>query len=211
MSVMVQSSPYNEDGQQVYEEGSFSFLHHKHYALEKTPVVMIEKFKGQVISEYERNYYDDSDFFAVIWDEEKQKPFSYQYASTRAWSYCNSAVVDATPDVLEKFNCYHKKIEELNREYKQELEKHIPKVGSFVKSLTTKGKAKGAEGIVEWIGSTPFSKKAVRINKNIFIDVERVEIWDDNLETWLKRAIALQKWNQWDLKEVHDKYFPPEK
>jgi len=212
MSIIVEAQSYTVKGQELFEEGAFSFLHLKKYALDGTPVVQVEKFKGKVLNEFERNGYDDSDFYAVVWDEEKQEPKTIQYATTRGWTYCNSATIDATPEVLEQYAFYKARMEEKHRFYQKALEKHIPKVGSLIKSKTTKGKAKGKTGIVEWIGSTPFSQKAVRIDGSIFIEVKRIEIWDEQSEQFVECA----EWypgngyiqSGWDVKSVRDQFYP---
>lgn len=70
------------------------------------PLVMETSYVGCVISTHERNGYDDSDFYAVVWDEATQSSKTIEYASTRGWSYPNGAVVDATPEVLEKYRLH---------------------------------------------------------------------------------------------------------
>lgn len=57
-------------------------------------------YVGCVIETWERNGYDDSDFFALVWDWELMMPQTIQYATTRAWTYANGATVDATAEVL---------------------------------------------------------------------------------------------------------------
>lgn len=52
-------------------------------------------YEGCVLALRERNGYDDSDFVALCWDEAKGEVVEYVYASTRWWSYTNSAVEDA--------------------------------------------------------------------------------------------------------------------
>jgi hypothetical protein len=59
--------------------------------------------EGMVLKTGERNGYDDSDFYAVVWNPVKQCPEVIEYATTRAWTYANSAEVDATPEVLEAY------------------------------------------------------------------------------------------------------------
>ena len=59
-------------------------------------------YRGCVLETRERNYYDDSDFYAVVWDEEKGCVREVDYATTRAWTYRNFARVDATDDVRAK-------------------------------------------------------------------------------------------------------------
>jgi len=63
-------------------------------------------YAGTVLEIYEINGYDDSDFMAIVWDAEKQLVKSVQYATTRGWTYNNSASVDATPEVREVAAAY---------------------------------------------------------------------------------------------------------
>ena len=60
------------------------------------------EYEGAVLATFEKNGYDDSDFFAVVWDDEKQTVTTTQYATTRGWTYPNNAVVDATDEVVAK-------------------------------------------------------------------------------------------------------------
>lgn len=50
--------------------------------------------EGLVIYEGEHNHYDDSDFYAIVWNPEKQVEEEITYASTRYPSWGNRAVVD---------------------------------------------------------------------------------------------------------------------
>lgn len=63
-------------------------------------------FEGAVLQTFERNGSWDSDFIAIVWDEERQCVREVEYATTRFWTYGNSAVVDATPEVLAKAQAY---------------------------------------------------------------------------------------------------------
>jgi hypothetical protein len=54
-------------------------------------------FEGRVLGTYERNGYNDSDFYAIVWDGAKVRHI--EYASTRYPSYGDSASVDASPEV----------------------------------------------------------------------------------------------------------------
>jgi hypothetical protein len=60
------------------------------------------QYQGCVLDTYERNGYDDSDFYATVWDEQSQSVKTIEYATTRGWTYCNGASVDATSEVIEK-------------------------------------------------------------------------------------------------------------
>ena len=42
-----------------------------------------EIYKGCVISLWERNGYNDSDFYASVWDEETKSIKEYEYDTTR--------------------------------------------------------------------------------------------------------------------------------
>ncbi len=56
-------------------------------------------YEGCVLSLGENNGYDDSDFFAVVWDHAKGATDRIIYASTRGWTYDLNASVDATDEV----------------------------------------------------------------------------------------------------------------
>lgn len=40
-------------------------------------------YEGCVFETRERNFYDDSDFYAVVWDEASQDVIEVEYATTR--------------------------------------------------------------------------------------------------------------------------------
>lgn len=60
---------------------------------------------GAVLSTYEKNYYSDSDFCALVWDGTKVT--EVEYATTRFATYGNFASVDATPEVLAEAKAWH--------------------------------------------------------------------------------------------------------
>ena len=64
------------------------------------------KFRGAVLTTREENWHDDSDFYALVWDDEARKISKVYYATTRAWTYRNGAVADATDEVVEKASDY---------------------------------------------------------------------------------------------------------
>jgi hypothetical protein len=61
-----------------------------------------QSYVGCVLMTYERNGYDDSDFYAVVYDEATDSINHVEYASTRGWTYMDGATVDATEDVKAK-------------------------------------------------------------------------------------------------------------
>ena len=61
-----------------------------------------ESYVGRVLETYEENGYHDSDFYAVVWDDETESIIHKQYATTRFYSNGYGAKVDATPEVIAK-------------------------------------------------------------------------------------------------------------
>jgi len=107
-----------------------------------------ESYVGCVLATRERNGYDDSDFYAVVWDEEKQCCRDITYATTRAWTYNNGAVVDATEEVKRKARRWQRKLiarAYLNRETFRASE---PGVGKVVRIKRTVGKGSIPAGSV---------------------------------------------------------------
>lgn len=67
---------------------------------------------GLCIKDFERNGHDDSDFFMVVWNAEKQEPETICFASTRGWSYpCYGSSADATPEVLAAYKAWGERME----------------------------------------------------------------------------------------------------
>ena len=54
-------------------------------------------YVGATLGTWEVNGYNDSDFYALVWTGESLA--SVEYATTRGWTYANSATVDATDEV----------------------------------------------------------------------------------------------------------------
>jgi hypothetical protein len=55
-------------------------------------------YENRVLYDGERNFHDDSDFYAIVWDDELGEMRNICYASTRGWSYPNNATVDFGPN-----------------------------------------------------------------------------------------------------------------
>jgi hypothetical protein len=70
-------------------------------------LVTWETHKGLCIQDKEMNGYNDSDFYMLVWNPEKQAPEEILYASTRGWTYpAMGSYVDATPEVMAAYNAY---------------------------------------------------------------------------------------------------------
>lgn len=77
---------------------------------------------GKVLRTWERNGYHDSDFYATIWDEERDGPREVEYDTTR-FAGGGNATVDATDEVKEKYQAWQREQQRLRQEaYKQEVE-----------------------------------------------------------------------------------------
>ena len=64
-------------------------------------------YEGLVLSTREDHWYDESDHHALVWDPEVGGPQEIMYATTsRGGTYLNSAVVDATPEIVELYRAY---------------------------------------------------------------------------------------------------------
>lgn len=142
-------------------------------------------YEGAVIALWEQNGYDDSDFVALVWDAEKEHLTTTTYATTRGWTYANSAAKDATEEILalareDVVRRWTERIIENDRESAAKVA-----VGRRVRSLTTRGKAKGLVGEVVWLGETRYGRAAKvqgilpsgeRVER--FVDPERLEVID---------------------------------
>ena len=111
----------------------------------------IERFAGCVLDTYEHNGSWDSDFYAVVWDEEQQAIRSIEYATTRACTDDCWAKVDATPDVIEKAKAYMKSFIFDCLKGKAAKQALIPGVGKNVEVVGGR-KHKGKIGVAFWKG-----------------------------------------------------------
>lgn len=106
--------------QESYPSGAYSPLgesYGKH-------IVLFESHHGLCIRDFERNMYDDSDFFMVVWNEEKKCAEQIMFATTRGWTYpAYHSSPDATSEVMEKYKQWLND-EEVKRRWK-ERQKHI--------------------------------------------------------------------------------------
>jgi len=109
----------------------------------KTKVAI--SYEGAVLSTREINGYNDSDFYAMVWDEKEQEVKRIDYATTRGWTYDNNARVDATPEVIEK--AQRRMVERFKEDFKRKFKRDSKKL-QIGKEVTTPD----GEGKVFWIG-----------------------------------------------------------
>lgn len=110
-----------------------------------------ETYEGAVLATYERNWHDDSDFYAIVWDEEAGAIKHVEYASTRGWTYHHGATVDATEDAKDKAE--RKLAEDLYAIALGSTHERASAVaiGKRVRSTTKRGKNVGLTGEVRWM------------------------------------------------------------
>ena len=111
-----------------------------------------ESYVGRVLETYEENGYHDSDFYAVVWDDETESIIHKQYATTRFYSNGYGAKVDATPEVIAKATAERKsRFLKSAIEADEETAKTIAK-GKMVE-INRGRKNRGVIGEVFWVGN----------------------------------------------------------
>lgn len=153
-----------------------------------------QTYKGAVLMTYERNGYDDSDFFAIVYDEATDSLKHVEYASTRGWTYMDGAKVDATDEVKAKAR------EVIRRQSFRQMAAaaadaaEAPEVGKTV--TVTKGRKvpKGTSGTVVWKG----------------VDGYKSTQWATHYRVGLKDADGTVHWTSADNVKVTDpqEYMP---
>jgi len=109
-------------------------------------------YEGAVLSTGEVNGYDDSDFFATVWDEASGSIKRVEYATTRGWTYLNGAAVDATPEVREKAAKFYAALALAANLSKAAATARKPEIGKRVKVVKGRNVPKGTEGDIFWVG-----------------------------------------------------------
>ena len=111
-----------------------------------------ESYVGRVLETYEENGYHDSDFYAVVWDDETESIIHKQYATTRFYSNGYGAKIDATPEIIEKATAERK-----NRFLKSAIENDEEKAKTITKGkmveINRGRKNRGIIGEVFWVGN----------------------------------------------------------
>lgn len=142
-------------------------------------------YTGAVLGLIERNGYDDSDFDAIVWDAEQGCVRTVNYASTRGWTYHNSARIDATPEVIEAARAWMRAwwTRLLTKQAEQAARR--PEMGRVVRSLAKRGKTAGVEGKIVWAGVNQYrSRWRLTVRRFgvetpdglVFMDEDRVEV-----------------------------------
>ena len=111
-----------------------------------------ETYVGRVLETYEENGYNDSDFYAIVWDDETNSLIHTQFATTRFYSNGYGAKIDATPEIVEKATAERK-----NRFLKSAIENDEEKAKTITKGkmieINRGRKNRGIIGEVFWVGN----------------------------------------------------------
>lgn len=161
-----------------------------------------ERYVGCVLDTYEHNGYEDSDFYAICWDEEEQKVVRVCYDTTRFWGY-GRADIDATLEVLRKVYRYYYNSgrKKFDSDWKFAQAKKVLK-GDTVKVVRGRKIPQGTVGNVFWIGEryNIYSKKyedRVGIDvdgERLFLPLNYVEVigWENRVSSGFDRKRRLR-------------------
>lgn len=115
-------------------------------------------YTGAVLDDREENYHDDSDFYAVVWDDEAGVIKRVEYNTTR-FAGGGSCTVDATDEVKAKANAYLVEwaLNVLRDHDKADAAK--PTKGKRVKVVRGRKVPLGTEGILFYMEDQVFSPR----------------------------------------------------
>lgn len=116
-------------------------------------------YEGCVLRWYEVNGVHDSDWFAVVWDDESQSVRHVEFMTTRAPVY-GKADIDITPDNLRK--AYQHFLQSWSRWYDHVNAEQArkPECGKRVRVMRGRKVNVGTEGVVFWIGESQWGMRA---------------------------------------------------
>jgi hypothetical protein len=110
---------------------------------------------GLCVREREMNGYDDSDFYMTVYEPATDSFREIMFATTRGWSYpALGSFVDATPEVLAKWQAHQAAAEEAYRKELAIREAARPAKGKTLKVVRGRKVAVGTVGTCFWIGES---------------------------------------------------------
>lgn len=144
----------------------------------RKPLYMETTWIGRVLETREWNTYHDSDFYAVVWDDDLNDGAGgtrrVEYATTRFWTYPNNAWVDATEEILEK---YEKLLAKQRRAFHREkLARQRDAVEKDRTVEVVKGRKyeHGLTGKVFWVGQCRYGNG---LRAGVKLDESGDKIW----------------------------------
>ena len=140
-------------------------------------------FRGCVLSVREYNGYHDSDFYATVWDEERQCVREIEDGTTRLYAPSKYSRADASDEVRAKARNWYATDPKIRASITKCLELAFAaiRINDEVKVVAGRKIAKGTTGEVFWIGRDGFRKNEYRIGLRL-IDGSRVYTALSNLE-----------------------------
>ena len=137
------------------------------YGSNATEGYRVERFRGMVVDEDEKNGYHDSDFFAIWFDKETGRSGRFMFGTTRAATYSNGCVIDADDETKAAYVLAKQKArdDESARRAAREEEAaaQIPEKGKRVRVTSKRSKVPhGTEGEVFWFGKSGYARAGYR-------------------------------------------------
>lgn len=148
----------------------------------------VESYKGCVLAEYENNGYNDSDFYAVVWDYATDSIKTVMYGTTRAGGNWGCSI-DATPEVVALAKQFKKEQVDADTARFNGYQNNIADKGKLATIAGAKGKnshLNNSQGVIFWVGADSYAphyaKDALRVGievdgqkyflngKNIFVN-----------------------------------------
>ena len=119
------------------------------------------RYEGATLGTYEVNGYNDSDFYAVVWNGEAV--VSIEYATTRGWTYANGASPDATDDVKAAAAAflYERDVKSWNVAAAHDA--LIPEKGRQAEVFKGRKVPVGTTGEIIWVGDDRYRRGAYRV------------------------------------------------
>lgn len=116
------------------------------------------RYEGCVLATRERNMHDDSDFYAVVWDNDEGCLREVEYDTTR-FAGGGSASVDATDEVKAKADDWLEEFyfDRLKKEDREKAE--LVDEGKTVRVVKGRKVKHGTEGIVFWMRTNRYGTK----------------------------------------------------
>jgi len=116
-----------------------------------------ETHHGLCISDRERNSYDDSDWYMLIWDAEKQEPFEICFATTRGWAYpCYGSQPDATFEVMAAYNAWVARRDHNSKLAADRIAAKTPAPGKLVEVIAGRKFKRGSQFEVRSVEKSAF-------------------------------------------------------
>jgi hypothetical protein len=119
------------------------------------------RYEGATFGTYERNGYNDSDFYAVVWTGEAIT--AIEYATTRGWTYANGASPDATDDVKAAAAAwlYQRDVKSWNVAAAHDA--LMPEKGRRAEVFKGRKVPVGTTGEIIWVGDDRYRRGAYRV------------------------------------------------